>query len=166
MYGNFQTFPKPTAHPAETRRKPNLEPNFSLFFISYSPILISIAIICGTILTITTFGQDNTSPQYLQSPLNIIYTWFMMLGLLGIFQRFFNKTNPFATYMTKSSFGLYIVHYVVIASFGYMLKVYTSLPIFVIYTTLTLAVFVLSPLIYEILRRIPFIRYCVFGIKK
>ncbi|MEE1301730.1 MAG: acyltransferase family protein, partial [Bacteroidales bacterium] len=132
----------------------------------YSSILISIAIICGTILTITTFGQDNTSPQYLQSPLNIIYTWFMMLGLLGIFQRFFNKTNPFATYMTKSSYGLYIVHYVVIASFGYMLKVHTSLPVFAIYAILTLAVFVLSPLIYEVLRRIPFVRWCIFGIKK
>lgn len=132
----------------------------------YSPILISIAIVCGTILTITTFGQDNTLPQYLQSPLNIIYAWFMMLGLLGIFQRFCNKTNAFATYMTKSSFGLYVVHYVVIASFGYMLKVHTSLPVFAIYAILTLAVFVLSPLIYEVLRRIPFVRWCIFGIKK
>lgn len=132
----------------------------------YFPILISIAIVCGTILTITTFGQDNTLPQYLQSPLNIIYAWFMMLGLLGIFQRFCNKTNAFATYMTKSSFGLYVVHYVVIASFGYMLKVHTSLPVFAIYAILTLAVFVLSPLIYELLRRIPFVRWCIFGIKK
>lgn len=132
----------------------------------YFPILISIAIVCGTILTITTFGQDNTLPQYLQSPLNIIYAWFMMLGLLGIFQRFCNKTNAFATYMTKSSFGLYVVHYVVIASFGYMLKVHTSLPVFSIYAILTLAVFVLSPLIYEVLRRIPFVRWCIFGIKK
>ena len=132
----------------------------------YSPILISIAIVCGTILTITTFEQDNTLPQYLQSPLNIIYAWFMMLGLLGIFQRFCNKTNAFATYMTKSSFGLYVVHYIVIASFGYMLKVHTSLPIFAIYAILTLAVFVLSPLIYEVLRRIPFVRWCIFGIKK
>ena len=132
----------------------------------YFPILISIAIVCGTILTITTFGQDNTLPQYLQSPLNIIYAWFMMLGLLGIFQRFCNKTNAFATYMAKSSFGLYVVHYVVIASFGYMLKVHTSLPVFSIYAILTLAVFVLSPLIYEVLRRIPFVRWCIFGIKK
>jgi peptidoglycan/LPS O-acetylase OafA/YrhL len=132
----------------------------------YFPILISIAIVCGTILTITTFGQDNTLPQYLQSPLNIIYAWFMMLGLLGIFQRFCNKTNAFATYMTKSSFGLYVVHYIVIASFGYMLKVHTSLPVFAIYAILTLAVFVLPPLIYELLRRIPFVRWCIFGIKK
>lgn len=131
----------------------------------YSIYLTSIALISGTILTITTFGQDNTSPQYLQSPMNIIYTWFMILGLLGLFQRYCNKTNPFATYMTKSSFGIYIVHYMVIACFGFMMKVHTSLPTFAIYAILTLAVFTLSPLIYELLRRIPIVRWCVFGRK-
>ncbi len=131
----------------------------------YSIYLTSIALISGTILTITTFGQDNTSPQYLQSPMNIIYTWFMILGLLGLFQRYCNKTNPFATYMTKSSFGIYIVHYMVIACFGFMMKVHTSLPAFAIYAILTLAVFTLSPLIYELLRRIPIVRWCVFGRK-
>lgn len=35
-----------------------------------------------------------------------------------------------------------------------------------IYLILTVAVFTLSPLIYEVLHRIPFIRWCVFGEKK
>lgn len=131
----------------------------------YSLYLISIAVILGITLTITTFGQDNTSPQYLQSPMNIAYAWFMILGLLGTFYKYFNYTNGFATYMTKSSFGLYVVHYVVIASFGYMMKVHTSLPVFAMYAILTLAVFVLSPLIYEFLRRIPIVKYCVLGEK-
>ncbi len=129
----------------------------------YALYLIFIALIAGTILTIRTFGQDNTSPKYLQSPMNIAYTWFMMLGLLGVFQRYFNHTNCFATYMTKSSYGLYIVHYVVIASFGYMLKIHTTLPVFVIYAILTIAVFVLSLILNEILRRIPIVRWCVLG---
>jgi len=34
------------------------------------------------------------------------------------------------------------------------------------YLILTVAVFTLSPLLYEILHRIPFIRWCVFGEKK
>ncbi len=129
----------------------------------YSIYLISIAVVLGTLLTITTFGQDNTSPQYLQSPMNILYAWFMILGLLGVFYRYFNYTTPFATYMTKSSFGIYVVHYVVIASFGFMLKIHTTLPVFAIYAILTVAVFVLSPLLNEILRRIPIVRYCVLG---
>ena len=47
-----------------------------------------------------------------------------------------------------------------------MLKMYTSLPPVADYLILTVAVFTLSPLIYEILRRIPLVRWCVLGIKK
>ena len=68
--------------------------------------------------------------------------------------------------MTRSSFGLYIVHYLVIASLGYMMKIYTTLPPVVIYLILAVAVFTLSPLLYEFLRRIPFVRWCVLGEKK
>ena len=35
MYGNFHTFPSPTAHPADTRINPRREPNFSLSFTSF-----------------------------------------------------------------------------------------------------------------------------------
>ena len=132
----------------------------------YALYLISIALILGFVLTITTFGQDNTSPKYLQSPMNIAYTWFMTVGLVGVFRRWGNTTSKFANYMTKSSFGIYIVHYIPVASIGYMLKVYTDLQPLVIYVVLTISVFVLSPIIYETLRRIPFVRWCVFGISK
>lgn len=69
-------------------------------------------------------------------------------------------------YMTKSSFGLYIVHYLVVASIGYMLKLYTQLPPVAIYLILAAAVFTLSPLLYEILHRIPVIRWSVLGEKR
>ena len=79
--------------------------------------------------------------------------------------KIFDRTNKFAGYMTRSSFGIYIVHYFVIASFGYMLKVHTQLPPLAIYLILTIAVFTLSPLIYEGLRRSPFLSWCIFGEK-
>ena len=85
---------------------------------------------------------------------------------MGWFQAKFDRTGQFAVYMTRSSFGLYIVHYLVVAAFGYMMKQYTTLPPVAMYLILTVAVFTLSPLLYEILHRIPFIRWCVFGEKK
>ena len=124
------------------------------------------AVIFGTILTVTTFGQDNTTPFYLADPLNCLYGWLMCLAMMGWFKAKFDKTNAFAGYMTRSSFGLYIVHYLVIASLGYMMKLYTQLSPMAMYLILTVAVFTLSPLLYEGLRRIPFVRWCVFGIKK
>ena len=128
--------------------------------------LTGCAVVAGLALIITTFGQDNTSPQYLGSPLNCLYGWLACLALMGWFNAKFDRTGRFAGYMTRSSFGLYIVHYLVVASLGYMMKMYTQLPPAAMYVILTVAVFTLSPLLYEILHRIPFVRWCVFGEKK
>ena len=127
--------------------------------------LMACAIVSGGILIGTTFGQDNTSPQYLGSPLNCIYGWLMCLALMGWFKAKFDHTGKFAGYMTRSSFGLYVVHYLVVASLGYMMKMYAQLPPVAMYLILTVAVFTLSPLLYEILHRIPVVKWCVFGEK-
>ncbi|MBQ7222795.1 MAG: acyltransferase [Bacteroidales bacterium] len=128
--------------------------------------LMACAAVSGALLVITTFGQDNTSPQYLGSPLCCLYGWMMCLALMGWFKACFDRTGAFAGYMTRSSFGIYVVHYLVIASLGYMMKVHTNLPPVAMYVILTVAVFTLSPLIYEVIRRIPFVRWCVLGEKK
>ena len=127
--------------------------------------LLGCAAAAGIALIVTTFGQDNTSPQYLGSPLNCLYGWLMCLAMIAWFRSRFDRTSAFAGYMTRSSFGIYIVHYLVIASLGYMMKVYTDLPPVAMYLILGVAVFTLSPLIYEIIRRIPAIRWCVLGEK-
>ena len=128
--------------------------------------LLACAVVAGGVLIATTFGQNNTAPAYMASPLNCLYGWLMCLALMGWFQARFDRTGPFAAYMTRSSFGLYIVHYMVIGSLGYMMKVYTQLPPWAMYLILTVAVFTLSPLLYEILRRIPFVRWAVLGESK
>ena len=132
---------------------------------AWIPLLVC-AVIAGTVLIVTTFGQDNTSPQYLGSPLNCLYGWLMCLAMMGWFKARFDGTNRFATYMTQSSYGIYIVHYLVIAALGYMMKTYTSLAPWMMYVILFAAVMLLSPAIYEIIKRIPFVRWCVLGIKK
>ena len=125
--------------------------------------LVACAVVAGGVLIGTTFGQDNTSPQYLGSPLNCIYGWLACLAMMGWFKAKFDRTNAFAGYMTRSSFGLYILHYLVVASLGYMMKMYTDLPAWAMYVILAVAVFSITPLLYEILRRIPFLRWAVLG---
>lgn len=46
----------------------------------------------------------------------------------------------------------------VITGVGYMMKTYTQLPAWSMYIILAVAVFTLSPLLYEVIRRIPVIR--------
>jgi len=128
--------------------------------------LMAAAVASGALLIVTTFGENNTTPQYLASPLNNLYGWLMCLAMMGWFKAKFDRTGRFAAYMTRSSFGLYIVHYLVVASLGYMMKVYTQLPPVAMYLILTVAVFTLSPLLYELLRRIPVVRWCVLGERK
>lgn len=125
--------------------------------------LMACSAVCGVILIATGFGRDNTSPQYLCSPLNNIYGWLMCLAMMGWFKTCFDRTGRFAGYMTRSSYGIYIVHYLIIASLGYLMKTHTHMAPVCMYLILTAAVFTLSPLLYEILRRIPFIRWCVLG---
>ena len=128
--------------------------------------LMGCAVVAGTVLVATTFGQDNTTPQYLGSPLNCLYGWLMCLAMMAWFKARFDRTGAFAGYMTRSSYGFYIVHYLVIASLGYMMKTYTQLPPVAMYVILAVAVFTLSPLLYEVIRRIPLIRWCVLGEKR
>jgi len=132
---------------------------------AWIPLLVC-SVILGGVLIITTWGQNNTSPQYLGSWWCCLYGWLSCLALMGWFNARFDKTNKFSQYMTRSSFGIYVIHYLVIASLGYMMRRYTSLNPLVIYAILTVAVFTLSPLLYELIRRIPFMRWCVFWEKK
>ena len=127
--------------------------------------LAGCAAVAGGVLVVTTFGQDNTAPQYLSSPLNCLYGWLACLAMMAWFKARFDRTGAFAGYMTRSSFGLYIVHYLAVASIGYMLKIYTQLPPLAMYLILFVAVFTLSPLLYGVIRRIPLVRWCVLGEK-
>ena len=129
---------------------------------AWIPLMVC-AVVSGCILIVSTFGQDNTSPEYLGSPLNCLFGWLMCLAMMGWFKARFDCTNAFSRYMTRSSYGLYIVHYLPVAALGYMMKTYTQLPPLAIYLILALAVFSLSPLLYELIRRIPLVNWCVLG---
>ncbi len=128
--------------------------------------LLMLALVTGAYFTIVMYGKNDTDPIVLKGWLCNLFAWFAILAMLGCFKSWADKTSPFATYMTRSSYGIYIVHYLVIASFGYMMKMYTNLAPWMMYVILFFAVMLLSPAIYEILRRIPFVRWCVLGVKK
>lgn len=128
--------------------------------------LMACAVVAGVTLVVTTFGENNTSPQYLCTPLNNLYGYLMCLAMMGWFGCRFNGTGRVAEYMTRSSYGIYIVHYLIVNSLGYALRVATTLQPLWVYVILTVAVFALSPLLYELLRRTPFLRWCVLGEKR
>ena len=110
------------------------------------------------------YGKDYTSPAALQSGLCSLYCASAILTLFGLFKHRYNCTTPFSQYMTRSSYGLYIVHMTICTSICLWLKS-TALPIWLIYTLALIATFVGSVVLWEVLRRIPFVRWCLFGVK-
>jgi peptidoglycan/LPS O-acetylase OafA/YrhL len=128
--------------------------------------MLMLAVVTGIAYTVSYFGRNFTEDACLKSIFTNAYLWIAILAILGCGKAWFNKTSKFAAYMTKSSYGIYIVHYLVVLVACYLLKSYTALPVFAIYLIAICAVLILSPALYELLKRIPILRYLILGIQK
>ena len=123
-----------------------------------------LAVIWCVYFCVCNYGADYTLPAVLQSFSCNMYCWSMVLALFGLFKRRYECVTPFSQYMTRSSFGLYIVHMLVCTGICLLLKG-TALSIWGIYCIALIVTFVGSVLLWEVLHRIPFVRWCMFGIK-
>lgn len=108
-------------------------------------------------------GSNYTEPACLQSFVTNLYLWLAVLAILGCGRRFLNRENAFTRYMTRASFGLYILHYPVLLSVCYLLQSYCALPALLLYGIALAAELVLTFALYEAVRRIPVIRFLVLG---
>lgn len=132
---------------------------------AWKPLLIA-AILSGVAYTIYFFGENYAADECLKHVFTNAYLWLMVLALLGTGKACWDKTSPFAEYMTRSEFGIYVVHYVIALYVCWLLKTFTTLPPACDYLLAVAAVLLLSPAVYELLRRIPVVRWLMFGMKK
>ena len=128
------------------------------------PLVVASAIAAVAFGTLY-FGRDYTSPEVVQSLWNNLYCWIMVLAMLGGFKRWANHTSPLAGYMARSSYGIYVVHMTACTALCLALKS-SALPVWAIYALALVGTFAGAVVLWEVLRRIPFVRYCVFGIAK
>ncbi|MBO5805832.1 MAG: acyltransferase [Tidjanibacter sp.] len=135
------------------------------YLAQYALPLIGLAVASAAGFCMEFYGKDYTSPEAVQGIWGNLYCFTATLAMFGSFSRWANHTSPFAGYMTRSSFGLYIVHMSVCTASCYLLKE-SELPIWSIYCLALVATYVGSVVLWEALRRIPVVRWCVFGIKR
>lgn len=129
--------------------------------------LISVAAgILGVAETVLYYGKNIAVAPIVNAPLSIAYCWMAVLAVLGLFKKYYNKTDRVAAFMKKKCFGLYVFHYLALSATGYYLTTYTKLPGVCIYIVCTVAAFVGGILIYEIILRIPVYRWLVLGISR
>ena len=125
--------------------------------------LLGAALVLGVIQTCRSWGT------YYQGVVNdwvvMLYTWVMVLAVLGCFARFFDRQNRFTARMTGLSFGIYLFHYVPLIYIAYFLSTQCRLPYALNYILTFVGTFISAVLLTLMVERIPGLNI-LFGLKK
>ena len=133
----------------------------------YWPLFAVAAAILGPASAYLYFGRDYASPPVVNSPLSIAYGWSACLALLGLMKRFGNQEPGRLTrFLNGQSWGLYLLHYLPLSLCGLLFRGRTDLPPLAVYLLSALAAYGGAPLLYALLSRLPFLRWCVLGLPR
>lgn len=130
-------------------------------------LLSALASVMCVLFVIRFWGQSYPDHEVLDTFLCNAYAWTGTLGVLAFMKRWGNFENAFTRWMCRKSWGLYVFHYLMIAVTGwYLRKLCPPLAPAFVYLLTAAAGFGGSFILYEIMSRIPVIRWCVLGIGK
>ena len=130
-------------------------------------ILIALAAASGIAFTAMFWGKA-PYPEHvvLDTLMCNVYAWMGVLGILAFMKRWGGFSNPFSEWMRGKSWGLYVFHYLFIAMTAWYLHLYAQdLNPVIVYLLTAVAGFAGSFALYEIISRIPVLRWCILGIK-
>ena len=126
-----------------------------------------LALITGIVFVICFLGKPYPDHEVLDTILCNVYAWFGTLGVLAVMKKWGEVESAFSKWMSKKAWGLYIFHYLPIAISAWYLKLYVpQMPALFVYVLVAASAFGGAFLLYETVSRIPFLRWCVLGIKK
>lgn len=127
--------------------------------------MLGLAVVGGVVYGVCYGGGNYTEPECLQSVITNLYLWAAVLAIIGCGKRWFDWETHFTRYMTKASFGIYVLHYPVLLVTCYMLWYHFALPAIGNYLIAFLLEVPMTFAAYEGIRRIPVVRYLILGIK-
>ncbi len=128
--------------------------------------MLCLAIAGAVFDTIYYYGSNYTSPECLQSVITNLYLWIAVLAVLGCTKKYWDRETAFTRYMTKSSFGIYILHYPVLIVTCYLLHYHFKLPAICNYAAALAVELLVTFALYELVKRIQVLRYLILGISK
>ena len=131
----------------------------------FAPLLAA-AVVLGVAFCVTFFGEGYADAPVNRTPLFTSYGWFASLAFLGGAAKYLNRTSPFAAWMSRHSWGLYVFHYLGISAAAVFVGARHILPAALVYALSLIAAFALAFALYEIISRLPFFRWAVLGIRK
>lgn len=129
------------------------------------PFLLPAALVIGVVFIARFWGAPYAEHEVLDTFLCNLYAWTAVLAVLAVMKKWGNFDNAFSKWMNRKSWGLYLFHYLPLAACAWYLHQYTTLPALVVYLCVGAAAFAGAYLLYEIISRIPVVRWCVCGIR-
>ena len=108
---------------------------------------------------------DYNNVMLSQDLFTVWYIWVVMLAVIGFSRRHLNKETALTRYMSKISYGLLTVHYPILLFLCVVIPP-LGLPVFLNHTLIMILEIILSFVAYGVLKRIPIVRYCIFGYRK
>ena len=128
--------------------------------------LLLAAGVCGVAYTAYYFGENYTTMAVLKHPFTNIYAYLMILAILACAKDWLNFETSISKYLTKANFGFYVLHYPLLSVIAFVTNEILQLPLAVCYIMNLVLVLLLLPVVYEVLRRIPVIRFLLLGVGK
>lgn len=125
--------------------------------------MLCLALVGAVLYGIYYGGSDYTSSDCLQSLVTNLYLWIVVLAVIGCGRKYFNKETAFTRYMTRSSFGIYILHYPILIVTCYFLNYHFDFPTICNYAIALVVEICMTFAAYEVIKRIPIVRYLVLG---
>ena len=127
--------------------------------------LFTAALVIGVVFIARFWGAPYAEHEVLDTFLCNLYAWTAVLAVLAVMKKWGNFDNAFSKWMNRKSWGLYLFHYLPLAACAWYLHQYTALPALVVYLCSAVAAFAGAYLLYEMIGRIPVLRWCVCGIR-
>ena len=128
----------------------------------YLPLALA-ALGLGIAFVFTFWGEPYADHQVLDTFLCCVYAWIATLAVFSVMKKWGNFENAFTRFMCRKSWGLYLFHYLPLAACAWYLHIFTELSPLAMYLLVGAAAFAGALVLYEIIRRIPILRWCVCG---
>ena len=109
------------------------------------------------------WGEPYAEHRVLDTFLCNVYAWIATLAVLAVMKKWGNFQNAFSRLMSRKAWGLYLFHYPPLAACAWYLHRCTALPPVAMYLLVGAAAFAGALVLYEIIRRIPVLRWCICG---
>lgn len=127
-------------------------------------VLAGLTITVGLILYLSNSPAYGSPDYTLLSTLRVFNSWFWLLAILGLGQRYFNFSNKFLAYANEASLPFYILHQTVIVVSAFFL-IEWPLGVLPKYLILAVVSFTIIMALYELLiKRLNGLRF-LFGLK-